>query len=105
MAPVKSARHPARELKDPKPASSLNDQACPTVSKMLPDRRLISAMMISNARPIVRQVSVFHGRSALRGGALGGSCGPGSATSMAIGSTVDVFTDSLPRAFSRLGSE
>jgi hypothetical protein len=27
---------------------------------MLPDKRLISAMMISNANPIVRLVSVFH---------------------------------------------
>jgi hypothetical protein len=88
--------YPARELKDPKPASSLNDHACPTVSKMLPDRRLISAMMISNPRPIVRLVSVFHGRPALRCGALGGSSGAGSRTSAAIRSSiVDVFTDSL----------
>jgi hypothetical protein len=94
MAPVKSARHPARELKDPKPASSLNDHACPTVSKMLPDKRLISAMMISSARPSVRPVSVLHGRPALSGGALGAAAGTDFGTWVAIGSSiVPVVTD------------
>jgi hypothetical protein len=94
MAPVKSARHPARELKDPKPASSLNDHACPTVSKMLPDKRLISAMMISSARPSVRPVSVLHGRPALSGGALGAAAGTDFGTCVAVlSSIVAVVTD------------
>jgi hypothetical protein len=99
VALLKSASHPTRELKDPKPASSLNDHACPSVSNILPDKRLISAMMISNASPIVMLVSVFHGNPALRCGASGGSPATGSRASVAIGwSIVDVLTDFLPNS-------
>src|SRR5215213_3709391 len=94
MAPVKSARHPARELKDMKPASSLNDQACPTVSRMLPDSRLISAIMMSSASPTVRYMSVFHGRPAVKRGAIGDFSEASSALSAAVDwFMVDVFNE------------
>jgi hypothetical protein len=61
---------------------------------MLPDSRLISAMVISNANPIVKLVSVCHGRPALSCGAFGGDAETDSRTSSAIDlPSVAVVTD------------